>query len=105
MSQTNPFAKAQNPDYVYLYIQQTNVYNNTTTNDIDINFIETRDTPVIANTGDYTVSVTRFQLDTYKLPTLLVEPDLTGTFNPERTIHKVALINTSAQFPVVEPSA
>lgn len=105
MSQTNPFAKAQNPDYVYLDIQQTNVYNNTTTNDIDINFIETRDTPVIANTGDYTVSVTRFQLDTYKLPTLLVEPDLTGTFNPERTIHKVALINTSAQFPVVEPSA
>lgn len=105
MSQTNPFAKAQNPDYVYLDIQQTNVYNNTTTNDIDINFIETRDTPVIANTGDYTVSVTRFQLDTYKLPTLLVEPDLTGTFNPERTIHKVALINTSAQFPVGAPTA
>ena len=105
MSQTSAFAKANNPDYVYLDLQQTNVYNNTTNNDVDINFIVTRDAPVIANTGDYTVSVTRFQLDTYKLPTLVVEPDLTGTFNPERTIHKVALINTSAQLPVVEPSA
>ena len=104
MSQTSAFAKANNPDYVYLDLQQTNVYNNTTNADVDINFIVTRDAPVIANTGDYTVSVTRFQLDTYKLPTLVVEPDLTGTFNPERTIHKVALINTSAQLPLDPPT-
>jgi len=101
MSQTNAFAKAQNPDYVYLDLQQTNVYNNTINNEVDINFIVTRDSPVIANTGDYTVSVTRFQIDTYKLPTLIVEPDIiTEPFDPERTIHKVALLNAGATLPI-----
>lgn len=101
MSQTNAFAKANNPDYVYLDLQQTNVYNNTINNDVDINFIVTRDSPVIANTGDYTVSVTRFQIDTYKLPTMVVEPDITTEpYDPERTIHKVALLNVDAAFPL-----
>ena len=105
MSQTNAFAKANNPDYVYLDLQQTNVYNNTLNNDVDINFIVTRDSPVIANTGDYTVSVTRFQIDTYKLPTMVVEPDLTTEpFDPERTIHKVALLNIEGTFPLASPS-
>lgn len=104
MSQTNAFAKAQNPDYVYLDLQQTNVYNNTPNSEVDINFIETRDSPVIANTGDYTVSVTRFQIDTYKLPTMVVEPDLiTQPFDPERTIHKVALLNEAATLPLAAP--
>ena len=101
MSQTNAFAKANNPDYVYLDLQQTNVYNNSINDDVDINFIVTRDTPVIANTGDYTVSVTRFQIDTYKLPTLIVEPDLVAQpFDPTRTIHKVALLNNEATLPL-----
>lgn len=101
MSQTNAFAKANNPDYVYLDLQQTNVYNNSINDDVDINFIVTRDTPVIANTGDYTVSVSRFQIDTYKLPTLVVEPDLVAQpFDPTRTIHKVALINNEATLPL-----
>ena len=106
MSQTNAFAKAQNPDYVYLDLQQTNVYNNTINNEVDINFIVTRDSPVIANTGDYTVSVTRFQIDTYKLPTLIVEPDvITEPFDPERTIHKVAILNDGATLPIEDPNA
>ena len=105
MSQTNAFAKAQNPDYVYLDLQQTNVYNNTIKNEVDINFIETRDSPVIANTGDYTVSVTRFQIDTYELPTLVAEPDIiTEPFDPERTIHKVAIINEGATLPIANPT-
>jgi hypothetical protein len=104
MSQTNAFSKAQNPDYVYLDIQQTNVYNNTLKDEVDINFIETRDSPVIANTGDYTVSVTRFQIDTYKLPTMVIEPDLTTEpYDPERTIHKVALLNIEGTFPLASP--
>jgi hypothetical protein len=101
MSQTNAFAKAQNPDYVYLDLQQTNVYNNTIQPEVDVNFIETRDSPVISNTGDYTVSVTRFQIDTYKLPTMVVEPDLiTEPFDPERTIHKVAILNEAGTLPL-----
>ncbi len=105
MSQTNAFSKAQNPDYVYLDIQQTNVYNNTLKDEVDINFIETRDSPVIANTGDYTVSVTRFQIDTYKLPTMVIEPDITTEpYDPERTIHKVALLNIEGTFPLASPA-
>lgn len=105
MSQTNAFAKAQNPDYVYLDLQQTNVYNNTIQPEVDVNFIETRDSPVIANTGDYTVSVTRFQIDTYKLPTMVVEPDIiTEPFDPERTIHKVAILNKSGTLPLAIPT-
>jgi hypothetical protein len=105
MSQTNAFAKAQNPDYVYLDLQQTNVYNNTIQPEVDVNFIETRDSPVIANTGDYTVSVTRFQIDTYKLPTMVVEPDIiTEPFDPERTIHKVAILNKEGTLPLTTPT-
>lgn len=105
MSQTNAFAKAQNPDYVYLDLQQTNVYNNTIQPEVDVNFIETRDSPVISNTGDYTVSVTRFQIDTYKLPTMVVEPDLiTEPFDPERTIHKVAILNEDGTLPLTTPA-
>jgi hypothetical protein len=95
MSQTNAFAKAQNPDFVYLDLQQSNVYNNTNGEGVDVAFIETRDSPVIANTGEYHMSVTRFQIDTYNLPVLVVEPDLTqptATYNKDQTIYKVALI-------------
>lgn len=95
MSQTNTFYKAQNPDYVYLDLQQSNVYNNTSGQDVEVNFIETRDSPVVANTGEYYMSVTRFQIDSYNLPTLIVEPDLTqGDVN--KSIHKVAILTESA---------
>lgn len=95
MSQTNAFYKAQNPDYVYLDLQQSNVYNNTNDPEVDVAFIETRDSPVIANTGEYNMSVTRFQIDTYKLPTMVVEPDLTQG-DPNVTVHKVAIMTESA---------
>ena len=95
MSQTNAFYKAQNPDYVYLDLQQSNVYNNTNDPEVDVAFIETRDSPVVNNTGEYNMSVTRFQIDTYKLPTMVVEPDLTQG-DPNVTVHKVAIMTESA---------
>ncbi len=95
MSQTNAFYKAQNPDYVYLDLQQSNVYNNTTGPDVDVNFVETRDNPVIANTGEYNMSVTRFQIDSYNLPTIVVEPDITQS-DVNKTVHKVAIMTTNA---------
>lgn len=95
MSQTNAFYKAQNPDYVYLDLQQSNVYNNTNDPEVDVAFVETRDSPVINNTGEYNMSVTRFQIDTYKLPTMVVEPDLTQG-DPNVTVHKVAIMTESA---------
>jgi hypothetical protein len=105
MSQTNAFYKAQNPDYVYLDLQQSNVYNNTTGPDVDVNFVETRDNPVIANTGEYNMSVTRFQIDSYNLPTIVVEPDITQS-DVNKTVHKVAIMTFggSTAIPVPDPN-
>ena len=102
MSQTNAFAKSQNSDYVYMDLQQTNVYNNTDTNELDINFIETRNAPILKNTGEYDLSVTRFQIDSYKLPSLVVEPDLNGSpYEPNKTVHKVAIMTSGSTIPTV----
>lgn len=95
MSQVNKFKQDQNPDFLYFDLQQTNVYNTTENIQQPLKFIETRDTPIVANSGDYHLSVTRFQLDTYNLPVLVVEPDLTqptNTYDPNQSIYKVALI-------------
>ena len=94
MSQVNKFKQDQNPDFLYFDLQQTNVYNTTENIQQPLKFVETRDNPIVANSGDYHLSVTRFQLDTYNLPVLVVEPDLTqtGNYDPNQTIYKVALI-------------
>jgi hypothetical protein len=93
MSQVDKFNQLNNPDYVYFDLQQTNIYNATTQEQQPLKFLETRETPVIKNTGDYYMSVARFQLDTYNLPVIVGEPDLTqtGTFDPDKTIYKVAM--------------
>jgi hypothetical protein len=93
MSQVNKFNQLNNPDYVYFDLQQTNIYNTTTQEQQPLKFLETRETPIIKNTGDYYMSVARFQLDTYNLPVIVGEPDLTqtGTFDPDKTIYKVGL--------------
>jgi len=92
MSQVDKFNQLNNPDYVYFDLQQTNIYNTTIEEQQPLKFSETRETPVIKNTGDYYMSVARFQLDTYNLPVIVGEPDLTQTetFDPDKTIYKVA---------------
>jgi len=100
MSQVNKFNQINNPDYVYFDLQQTNIQNSTEQEQQPLKFLETRETPVIANTGDYYMSVARFQLDTYNLPVFVGEPDLsqTGTFDPDKTIYKVAMNITNGSF-------
>jgi len=71
MSQTNAFKQANNPDRVYYDIVQTNIGRDTET---PARFIETTDTPIINNTGDYKMSVVRFQIDTPNMPVLIVQP-------------------------------
>ena len=95
MSQVNKFKQEQNPDYIYFDLQQTNVQNTTEFIQQPLKFVETRDAPIVANSGEYHLSVTRFQLDTYNLPVLVVEPDLTqpdATYNKNQTIYKVAML-------------
>jgi hypothetical protein len=100
MSQVDKFNQLNNPDYVYFDLQQTNIYNTTSQEQQPLKFLETRETPVIKNTGDYYMSVARFQLDTYNLPVIVGEPDLTqtGTFDPDKTIYKVAMNITNGSF-------
>ena len=100
MSQVNKFNQINNPDYVYFDLQQTNIQNSTEQEQQPLKFLETRETPVIANTGDYYMSVARFQLDTYNLPVFVGEPDIsqTGTFDPDKTIYKVAMNITNGSF-------
>jgi len=100
MSQVNKFNQINNPDYVYFDLQQTNIQNSTEQEQQPLKFLETRETPVIANTGDYYMSVARFQLDTYNLPVLVGEPDIsqTGTYDPDKTIYKVAMNITNGSF-------
>ena len=99
MSQVNVFKKANNPDYVYFDLQQTNVYNGTSQEPQPLKFNETRDNPIVPNAGEYYLSVNRFQLDTYNLPVLVVEPDLTVAKKND-TIYKVRITAYSAHIPI-----
>jgi len=83
MSQTNDFRQANNPDRVYYDILQHNIGRNTET---PARFIETTDTPIINNTGDYKMSVVRFQIDTPNMPVLIVQP------NQDKTISVPSLL-------------
>lgn len=104
MSQVNKFNQINNPDYVYFDLQQTNIQNSTEQEQQPLKFLETRETPVIANTGDYYMSVARFQLDTYNLPVFIGEPDITqtGTYDPDKTIYKVAMNITNGSFTTTQ---
>lgn len=103
MSQTSLFAKSNNPDYIYFDLQTTNVYNNEINVQPALKFLESRDSPLVPNSGDYHMSVIRFQTDNYNLPVLLAEPDLSSTnaspFVPTKTIHKVAVFTDNAFVP------
>jgi hypothetical protein len=98
MSQVNVFHKANNPDFIYFDLQQSNVYNSSKTEPQPLRFNETRDSPIVPNAGEYYLSVNRFQLDTYNLPVLVVEPDLTSG-DPNQTIYKVVITAYSSQVP------
>jgi hypothetical protein len=89
---------------VYFDLQQANIQNSTDQEQQPLKFLETRETPVIANTGDYYMSVARFQLDTYNLPVFVGEPDITqtGTFDPDKTIYKVAMNITNGSFTTTQ---
>lgn len=72
MSQLSMFRKANNPDMIYYDIVSTN-FQSTTTEEPFLRFNETRTNPIIANAGDYYLSIVRFSLDTYNLPNFVCE--------------------------------
>lgn len=89
MSQLSQFKKAQNPDMVYYDIVSTN-FQSTTEVDPFLRFNDTRTNPVIANTGEYYLSIVRFTLDTYNLPNFIcqIQPQQN---DPLKSIYSVTL--------------
>lgn len=71
MSQVNQFKEANNPDRVYYDILLNNIGRE---KDIPARFLDTTDIPIVNNTGDYNMSVVRFQIDTPNLPVLIIQP-------------------------------
>jgi hypothetical protein len=101
MSQTNSFQKSNNPNYIYFDLQQTNAYNNTAKEQNQLRFLETRDSPIVQNSGDYVMSVSRFQVDTYSLPVLVCEPyiDSPGTFDFTKLTYQVGIRVVGVELP------
>jgi hypothetical protein len=89
MSQLSQFKKAQNPDMVYYDIVSTN-FQSTSELDPFLRFNETRTNPVIANSGEYYMSIVRFSLDTYNLPNFIcqIQPQ---QGDPNLSIYSVTL--------------
>jgi hypothetical protein len=89
MSQLSQFKKAQNPDMVYYDIVSTN-FQSTSEVDPFLRFNETRTNPVIANSGEYYMSIVRFSLDTYNLPNFIcqIQPQQN---DPNLSIYSVTL--------------
>jgi len=89
MSQLSQFKKAQNPDMVYYDIVSTN-FQSTSELDPFLRFNETRTNPIIANSGEYYMSIVRFSLDTYNLPNFIcqIQPQQS---DPVKSIYSVTL--------------
>lgn len=88
------------PDNIYLDLINTN-YQSTTTEPTALNFNETRNQTFIDNPNDYTLSIVRFQLDTFSLPSYIasIQPNQA---NPNLMIHSVNLSywNGSAEITI-----
>lgn len=89
MSQLSSIAQSTNPDHVYFDLTLKN-FEATTSEATALIFNEARNTPFIANSGDYYMSIIRFQLDTYSLPVFLadIQPEQN---NPNLMIHSITL--------------
>lgn len=80
------------PDNVYYDISIYNRESTGTTSQL-LTFSETRDTPIISDTSLYELSIVRFQLDTYSLPTYIAEIESfnTGNTDPDKMIESLSL--------------
>jgi hypothetical protein len=89
MSQLDIRKKDTLPKQVYYDIVITNVKSETTDPPI-LQFNENRANPIIQNTGEYYLSIIRFQVDSTSLPIFIPEIQ-TGQSDPNKTIYSVTL--------------
>jgi len=101
-SNLQTFGDANSPDYVYYNARIINNQTNNTANgqpiiDPQIEFNETRQSPIITNASDYYFSIVRFTMNgaTRDLP-IFIPPIMNGTgqTNVNRTVYSVAVPGT-----------
>ena len=89
MSQLDLQKRSQNPEKIYYDIVISNVISQNQ-EPPKIYFNETRSTPFVNNSGDYYLSIIRFQVDTNTLPVFIPEIQPRQA-NPNLTIYSVTL--------------
>jgi hypothetical protein len=90
MSQLDIRQKNNLPRQVYYDIVVTNI--KTEEEDAPIlQFSENRSNPILQNTGEYYLSIIRFQVDTPSLPIFIPEIELAPNTNPDLTIYSITL--------------
>lgn len=90
MQGTGMFMPQNNdPDYVYLDVNAYNFQNVNQPSPV-LKFEQSRNNPVLHNSGDYVMSIVRFQLDTFNLPTFIAEIEPNQS-NRDLTIDSITL--------------
>jgi hypothetical protein len=98
MSQLSQVQRDNNPDKVYYDIQIANVLSTTTQPPI-VSFREQRQNAFVNNSGDYYLSIIRFQVDTNTLPLFI--PEITpNQANSNLTVYSVTLSYLGVDFQV-----
>ena len=85
---------AEEPDYVYYDMTYDN-YQSTTSEPSQLQFKETRNSPIIKKPEDYNMSIIRFQLDTISLPSYIM-PIQPNQNNNKLSIYSVNIVYVSA---------
>lgn len=83
-------SKISKPRQVYYDIQINN-FQSAGANSQQLRFSETRNAPLIMNSGDYAMSIVRFQLDTYSLPSFIASIEPSPNTDPNKMIETITL--------------
>lgn len=81
--------KSTSPDFIY-YDLQINNFQSTNTESPHLSFLESRSIPILEKANDYTMSIVRFQIDTYSLPTFIADI-MPSQADPNKMIESVTL--------------
>lgn len=83
-------SKLTKPRQVYYDIQINNFSSEGATSQ-QLRFNEKRNSPIITNSGQYSMSIVRFQLDTYSLPSFIASIEPAPNTDPNKMIETVTL--------------
>ena len=78
------------PREIYYDININN-FQSTGIDSLPLRFSETRNNPIIKNAGDYSLSIVRFQLDTYSLPTFIADIEPYPNVDANKMIETVTM--------------